>query len=453
MYTLGVILAQGVTFLLVQVLFPRVITNPADFTEINLYAMWANVFASIIGLQAASSVNNARIDFGIENLASYTSSLVGIGLIMLGVICGLVAVFTPAITSFTGFPLYVVFSFLAQGFFYFCVMLNAEKCRVLYMPLQFVLWTALVCILRLVFSMIFVTHIKENQYLGDVAGSLIANGIVGIAAITSMYKRGRKIADIKNWKYCLNISVPIVFHTLSSMILAQSDQQMLKMMIGEQKTAPYSYAYNMSALANAVWLAFNNAWAVWYFDRVNEGNNTLIVDLYKKYALFVTLFNAAVLLVAPDLIVWLGGADYVQGANIIPIMMIGCFFMFLYTFPVNYESYAKKTKFIALGTTCAALVNIGLNFWFIPNLGITGAAITTLIAYGMLFLFHYLIVKFIIKGFQIDLKNLLLPALFIVGVAALTYLFMNLWGLRWILALCALTFSFILYRKSKDVIM
>lgn len=453
MYTLGVILAQGVTFILVQILFPRFITNPADFTEINLYALWANVFASIIGLQSASSLNNARLDFGKENLAAYASSLIGIGLIMLGITCAIATVFSPEVTSFTGFPIYVVFSFLAQGFFYFCVTLNAEKSRVQNVPLQFVLWTALVCILRLIFSTIFVTHISQNQYLGDVAGSLLANGIVGIAAIAAMYKTGRKFADLKHWKYCLALSVPIVFHTLSSMILAQSDQQMLKMMIGEEKTAPYSYAYNMSALANAVWLAFNNAWTVWYYDRSKEGANGLIVNLYKKYSLFVLLFNIAVMFVSPDLVLWLGGENYAAGANIIPLMMIGCFFMFLYTFPVNYESYSRKTKFIAFGTACAAGVNIALNFWFIPNMGITGAAITTLMAYGMLFLFHYLIVKFMIKGFQISFKNLLLPALFITAAAALTYALMNVSAVRWIIAIAALIFSFFVYRKSKDIMM
>lgn len=453
MYTLGVILAQGLTFLLVQVLFPHVILNPADFTEINLYHLWADVFTSIIGLQAASSLNNARLDFGREKLFAYTSSLIGIGLIMLGVTCALAAVFAPEITSFTGFPIYVVFSFLGQGFFYFCVTLNAEKSRVLNVPLMFVLWTALVSVLRLIFSMIFVTRLTANQYLGDVAGSLLANGIVGSAAIFSMYKSGRKFADLKHWKYCLALSVPIVFHTLSSMILAQSDQQMLKMMIGEEKTAPYSYAYNMSALANAIWLAFNNAWTVWYYDRAKEGANEAIVGLYKKYSLFVLLFNVAVLLVSPDLVLWLGGAEYSAGANIIPLMMIGCFFMFLYTFPVNYESYSQKTKFIALGTSCAAGVNIALNFWFIPNMGILGAAITTLIAYGMLFLFHYLIVKFIIKGFQISFKNLIIPAFLISAAAALTYILMNASGARWAIAMSALVFSFFVYRKSKDIMM
>ena len=61
--------------------------------------------------------------------------------------------------------------------------------------------------------------------------------------------------------------------------------------------------------------------------------------------------------------------------------------MFLYSFPVNYEFYHKKSIHIAIGTSAAAVMNCILNYVLIPVMGMAGAAVATLIAYVMLWIF------------------------------------------------------------------
>src|SRR6185312_17113636 len=47
---------------------------------------------------------------------------------------------------------------------------------------------------------------------------------------------------------------------------------------------------------------------------------------------------------------------------------------------------ARKTQLIWVVTGVGAAVNVGLNFWLIPRYGMVGAAISTLVAYVVLFL-------------------------------------------------------------------
>jgi O-antigen/teichoic acid export membrane protein len=47
---------------------------------------------------------------------------------------------------------------------------------------------------------------------------------------------------------------------------------------------------------------------------------------------------------------------------------------------------AKKTQFNWVVTGAAALVNIGLNFLLVPPYGMVGAAVSTLVAYVVMFL-------------------------------------------------------------------
>ena len=70
--------------------------------------------------------------------------------------------------------------------------------------------------------------------------------------------------------------------------------------------------------------------------------------------------------------------------------------MFLYSFPVNYEFYHKKSIHIAIGTSVAAVINCILNYILIPKMGMAGAAVATLISYVMLWIFHHLVSKYFI---------------------------------------------------------
>ena len=454
-YTLGVVLAQGVQFILTQIIYGRVLesVDSAVYGQITLYYQWFSVFAALVGLEAASSVNNARIKYGEERLKPYSSSLLGIGIVTLVAYIIIMSVFSGAFTSAMMFPLPVLMACAAQGFFMFCFTVIAQKCRVTGKPVQFVLWTSMAIILRLVFATAFISNMTEDIYLGDVYGSLLAYGIVGTAAFITLAKDGKTLVNREYWKYSILLTGPIVFHTLSNIVLGLGDKYMLTLMLGDSEMGKYSYVYTIGLLANAVWLAFNNAWTVWYYDRTRENDIKAIDNLFVKYSGFVTLLTFALLMASPDLVTLFGKPEYHSHIALLPVIMLGCYFMFLYSFPVAYETYKNKTGYIAVGTVSAAALNIGLNFYFIPRWGSMGAAITTLISYAALFIFHYLIAKFIIKGFQIKFSRLIIPAAVTAGVAALTYALLDAAALRWVLAVFFVACSFVVYRKSRHIMM
>ena len=106
--------------------------------------------------------------------------------------------------------------------------------------------------------------------------------------------------------------------------------------------------------------------------------------------------------------------------------------VFLYSFPVNFEFYHKKTLLIACGTCSAAVVNIILNLLFIPWWGNIGAAAATAISYIMLFLFHQIIAKYVIKkGYHYSFSMFLPGICAMILVSVLFYVTIDLWYIRW----------------------
>ena len=108
--------------------------------------------------------------------------------------------------------------------------------------------------------------------------------------------------------------------------------------------------------------------------------------------------------------------SYHEAFIIIPIVVIGYFFFFLYSLYVGYAFYYKKTLLISIITIVSGLLNIGLNYLLIPKYGYMIAAYTTLITYIVLFLLHYINVKYNIKvdntiPLRTNYKNLVIIAI------------------------------------------
>lgn len=450
-YTIGVIAAQGTTFAALMILGR--LMSPEQYAPLSIYGIWASIFGMIAGVQAHGSLNNAKLDFGPEKLNAYTSSTYGMGLVSLAVLLGVVLLFQNFFTAFTQFSLTVVLFAVLQGFFSFTIQHLANKYRVLNRPKPFIFWTASVAVARLAISVPLVMQITGNKYLGDVYGSFIAYTAIGAVAAVVIIAKGKTLFRADWWKYCIVISLPFVFSGLANLVLGQSDRLMLQALSTPAQTGVYSYVYNIGLVSMGVWTAFNYAWSVWYFDKTHVGEKDQIVHLYKKYCLFVTFLSVAFVLVSPDIVRILGGQEYQGGIYMIPLIAAGCFFFFLYTFPVAYESYRQKTVYIAIGTVAAAALNIGLNFYFIPRWGGMGAAITTLISYVMLFIFHYIIAKYVLKGFELSFVHLLVPALMVGAALAASYLFIDIWPVRWIVGVLLLAFSFKIYRQSRHIMM
>ena len=116
-------------------------------------------------------------------------------------------------------------------------------------------------------------------------------------------------------------------------------------------------------------------------------------------------------------------------------LCLATYYVFVYQLYVNIEFYHKKTGLISLGTIMAAVVNIMLNLYGIPKYGYEFAAISTVISYGCLILFHCFIVNYVIKERVIDNVFTILVASSMVLVTYSIYLCRYSMGMRILLAI------------------
>lgn len=122
-----------------------------------------------------------------------------------------------------------------------------------------------------------------------------------------------------------------------------------------------------------------------------------------------------------NIILLIGGSEYEAGATVIKILCIalifavfGCFYAQIILVPT------RNDKYFFTATVFSAIINIVLNFLFIPQIGICGAALTTVIAEGcvMVICMHYASIIYPIHKNR-NFLSILLGCLCIIGVCTI----------------------------------
>lgn len=199
----------------------------------------------------------------------------------------------------------------------------------------------------------------------------------------------------------LKLSVPLILHVLSHRLLSTFDRIVLNEYYGSSLVGLYGFAYNVGLLMSIITQALNNAWFPWFLSNMKQNNLSLINKNAKKYIFIVTLITIVVIYISPEIGKLMAPKEYWSALKIIPLVILGYYFIFLASFPVNIQYYIEKTIFISVGTILAAGSNVILNILFIPKYGIIAAALTTTISYFVLFIFHTLLSSTFIRKMMI----------------------------------------------------
>jgi O-antigen/teichoic acid export membrane protein len=274
-------------------------------------------------------------------------------------------------------------------------------------------------VLILVISIVWVYLLSEQRYFGKIYGNLVVSLIVFIISIIYFIKLGKPKFKFKYVKYSLIFGIPLVPHALSGFILSYFDRIAINQLTGSLDTGLYSFAYNVGMIMNVVVMAMNKAWVPMFYDNLKNGNYTKINNMAKNYAKYIFFAAISLILFSKELVIILADEKYYSALDLVPIIILSYVFVFLYTIFANYSFYRKRTGLISFATFLAGFINVVLNYWLIPKFGYTAAAYTTLFSYMLLFFFHYINARFIIKQKVIELKNIIFNFIMLIFITLL----------------------------------
>ena len=432
-YTIGNYLLKGLSFLSVPV-FSKLLST-TEYGRYSTFVAYEAILFVLIGAAIHSSYKNARYKYGTmedENVPpgkdyhSFVSATILFEVISFGVWLMLINALGPFLSKWLGLDqlslnLLVIYSFSTAVLTCF----NTDI-AIRYQYKSFLTIAGINAVGNILLSVLLIlTVFNSDRYMGRIIGTALPIFLIAVYIIW-YYWRNRRPGHMKSFlRWGLSYSLPIVPHGISQVILARFDVIMITRMIGEHESGIYSFAYNIFMIVSVTMSSLESVWGPWFYERMHEKSYEAIRKYSSYYILGIAVFSSLLILLGPELIfiMSLGSGKYAASVYCTIPIIAGGFFAFLYNLPANVEYYHEKTKFIALGTTLAAIINIVLNAIFIPRYGYVAAAYTTLVTYALYFLFHYYLYRHIEKEKIYSVKAIVLSIIVVMlagGVSLMT---------------------------------
>lgn len=447
-YTISNFLVKGIAFLSTPI-FARIMTK-SDIGDYSNFTSWLSILVVIFSGELYTSVSVARFDYK-DELDDYIASNLLLGTLISVFFSVLLLIFKSWTSRVLGLGTLEIMLLIGYCMVFPATQMFQVKRRILYKYKSVILLSIVSSIVPMIISIIsvkFINNSFESRLLGFYCPLLIVN----IAVYVYLLTRARKIR-IEFWKYALPISLPLVVHVLSNNLLNSCDRVMIKKISGNEMLANYSVAYTCAMVVNLLWVSINSAWSPWAFEQMNDKNYSELKNGAKYILIGYGFLVATIMLLAPEILWLVGDKAYLEAIQVIPPVMVGYAIQAIYTFYVNIETFSKKQKSIAINTLIAAIINILLNWIFIPKYGYIAAAYTSLIGYFVLLLMHYIAVKRMDKAKWYSTKfNCVFVLLFLAYLAICCILY-EISIIRYtLIGVLFLTISFFLIKERKLLI-
>ena len=444
-YTIGNILIKGINFLVLPI-FSRLMTTE-EFGIYNVFISYDAILFVIIGMALHSSVKSANIRFK-DHIDEYISSVSLIYIFNTAILILLSIILGDVITGIIQFSLPVIILLVLYSFGTAVLTLYNYRISLEYSYKKYLIVAAINSFGNVSFSLLFIlTVFNDDRSFGRILGSTITLVLIAVLLLISFYRKARPKFNHAYIKYGVKYSLPIIPHGISQVLLSQFDRIMIRHMINDSAVGIYSLAGNLKLILVIITDSISTVWSTWFYENISKEKND-VKQASGCLLLFFSILSVGMISISPELIMIIGGNNYVNSRFVAIPMVVDTFVIFIYNIIVPAEYYSEKTSYIMYGTLIASVLNIILNYIFINCFGYLAAAYTTLFSYVVYTSLHMFFVKKVLKFDTLPFKETAISAMMVAIVSVLDLLFINSIVLRY--SICLFAISFIVYNLLKQ---
>ena len=222
--------------------------------------------------------------------------------------------------------------------------------------------------------------------IGLIVGNFTGTLVVYVALLAYRREQLGLEFDRTLFRSMQKFGMPLVPSALALWTINFVDREFVIWYKGAAEAGVYSAAVKIAGVITFVMVAFRTAWPAFAYsiddDRDAKRTYSYVLTYLLTFASWVSLALGAL---APWLVQLLTDPRYQRAERGVALLAFAGAVYAGYTVLAIGSGRARKTQFNWVVTGTGAAANIGLNFWLIPAYGMVGAAISTAIAYAVLF--------------------------------------------------------------------
>ncbi|MDP2562082.1 oligosaccharide flippase family protein [Psychrobium sp. 1_MG-2023] len=446
-YTISRILVLTLSFISIPI-FTHLL-SPNEFGEFAIYTMWIAMLTPFVGLGLHMSIGRAKVEFK-ERYKQYVSSIVFLLLILLIIALVTLSTFESFFVGVINYPSHWLYLIIVQTFM--SLFINTVFCMFQFngMYKQLAIVTFLQMLVSLLLSIYFVNFFfEENKAEGRIFGVFFIDLILGCALCIYAFVYGRCYVNMKFWAFGIKYSTPFILGSLSYIINGQFDRLLINEYLGAAEAGIYSFSYSIGMLLLTLAIAVKQALNPWVYEQLDNGQKTPVKVVYKHYIIVFSLLAVIMLHATPELITLLSKESYWDGLSILPWIVLAAYIQVLILNESETQMFLKKTLVNSSVVVVGAILNIVLNYMFIPKYGSMGAVVTTVVTYAFMLVLLLLININVLHFKLVSNRVYLMSLIYILASTTIFFLVKDSLVMRFVLIIFNLSLLFLYYMKKK----
>lgn len=387
--------------------------------------------------------NNGMVDFP-DKRDEYSYSMLVLSNVITSITALVVLLGNQVFVSITGLKLYqIILMFL---FFYLQPAFGfwTTRQRYEYKYKAVCLLTIILSFLAPFVSIVFILiGNSEHAVFSRILGYELVFFVCYAAFYYILGSKSKWKVNTSYWKPAITFNITLIPHYLSTYVLSSSDRIMVARLASNGEAGIYSLGYSIAAIVLAFWVAVNNSLIPYTYENCKKNNTKAVADVTSIVLFGYGLLCVLVVLLAPEAIRVLAPSSYSEAIYVIPPIVGGVFFQALYNVFANIVYYYKKPKFVMIGSVASAILNIVLNFIFIPFIGYIAAGYTTLICYLLQAMIDYIAMKKVVGKNIYDKRIIILESISIFILSTTSICLYRYSVIRYLLILLIIGFLFL----------
>jgi O-antigen/teichoic acid export membrane protein len=211
-------------------------------------------------------------------------------------------------------------------------------------------------------------------------GQIVGGAIGAVLCLAFSRRLYRPIFDLDRLGSMLRFSAPLVPSSIGVFVLLFVDRFAIGQLMTVGDVGVFGIGYRLASAVSLLSVGAQMAVTPLVYARHADPATPLALEqIFRHFVAAALLVGLVLSLFAEEILRLITTPAYYGGAIVVPLLVPALFLANLYVFMPGLE-IAKRTAAFAVINLSGALLNLLLNFLFIPSMGILGAALATLIS-------------------------------------------------------------------------
>lgn len=265
-----------------------------------------------------------------------------------------------------------------------------------------------------IFSLV-ILNLGINGYLWSVIISYLLPSIF-VFFHQKIYKYIFCKLNIELLKRMMRYSIPLIFSTLSWWIISSCDKYMILYFKGESEVGIYSVANKIPLIMQTLLTILDTVWQIStneIYESTPECLREIFEQFMKGFRTIGFVSGSVLLIITKPIMYFMARNDFYEGWIFAPVLIVAVIFPFTCGMASSLYKAYRNNKGLMISTILGAITNVGLNYIWIPQYGIMGAAVSTAVSRGIISLYQLKDTEKFLKFYR-GYKEILLNMFFLV---------------------------------------